>query len=228
MTTYSPLSSLGGPRDHLDRLVADILDDADECPLEGADFQEDLLKSKLSQKDAHIQETKESEAISNSYGKNGRFSSGSSSNGESRDSGFDCGISAGSLSTPSSSRRTTSSSDNLSTPTLSSASESHSPSSEKMSSDASSFGINLKNSPTYTQENDQMSTALIKEDIENLFDSSLTSTSENLKSRSSLMNQSKSRSGSISKFCLYFKLGVFKEIGMIRNKICYYQQNFTF
>ena len=27
MTTYSPLSSLGGPRDHLDRLVADILDD---------------------------------------------------------------------------------------------------------------------------------------------------------------------------------------------------------
>ena len=76
-----------------------------------------------------------------------------------------------------------------------------------MSSDANSFGINLQNSPTYTQENDQtdqMSTALIKEDIANLFDSSLTSTSENLKSRSPFMNQSKSRSGNISKFCLYF------------------------
>ena len=207
MTTYSPLSSLGGPRDHLDRLVADILDDEDECPLGGADFQEDLLKSKLNKKDDHNQEIKESEAISNSFDKNGRFSSGSSSNGESRDSGFDCGISAGSLSTPSSSRRTTSSSDNLATPTLSSASESHSPSSEKMSSDANSFGINFQNSPTYTQENDQtdqMSTALIKEDIANLFDSSLTSTSENLKSRSPFMNQSKSRSGNISRFCFYF------------------------
>ena len=178
MATYSPMSSLCGPRDQLDRLVADILDDADDCPLEETNYQEELLKPNLSQKDVRSQETKGSVVVPN-FLKNGRCSSGSSSNGDSRDSGFECGIGSGSVSTPSSSRRTTSSSDNFSTPTLSLASEAHSPSSssEKISADHNSLDVSLQISPIIKQDdryNLQKSPILIKDDIDNLLEASIT------------------------------------------------------
>ena len=125
------------------------------------------------------QEAKGSVVVLNSFSKNGRCSSGSSSNGDSRDSGFECGMSSGSVSTPSSSRRTTSSSDNFSTPTLSSASEVHSPSSssEKISSDHNSLNVSLQISPLIKQDdryNDQNSQSLIKDDIDTLLEASIT------------------------------------------------------
>ena len=87
------MSSLNGPRDHLDRLVADILnDDADECPV-GTNNQEESIKNNSSYKnDMQEQGKSVSDTIQNCFPKTGRFSSGSSSNGDSRDSGFDGGF----------------------------------------------------------------------------------------------------------------------------------------
>ena len=197
MAAYSPLSSFGAPRDHLDRLVADILDDADDCPLgENLYREEELLKSDVSQKDIRNTEAKVSEAVPNSFMKNGRCSSGSSSNGDSRDSGFECGIGSGSVSTPSSSRRTTSSSDNFSTPTLSSASEAHSPSSEKNSADNNSFNVNLQISPAIKQDedNNRNSTIFMKNEIEDLLDSSM-SAKEKMENHGRYVTQPKMGSG---------------------------------
>ena len=196
MATYGTLSSLGGPRDHLDRLVADILDDADDCPLEENLYREqELLKSDASQKDNCNSEGKVPEAVPNSFIKNGRCSSGSSSNGDSRDSGFECGIGSGSISTPSSSRRTTSSSDNFSTPTLSSASEAHSPSSEKNSVD-NSFSVNLQTSPAIKQDEDntRSSKIFMKNDIDDLLDSSM-SAKDRMENHGRYVNQPKLGSG---------------------------------
>ena len=197
MATYGTLSSLGGPRDHLDRLVADILDDADDCPLGENPYREaELLKSDASQKDICNPEGKVAEIVPNSFIKNGRCSSGSSSNGDSRDSGYECGIASGSVSTPSSSRRTTSSSDNFSTPTLSSASEAHSPSSEKNSADNNSFNVNLQTSPAIKQDedNNRSSTIFMKNEIDDLLDSSMPA-KERMENHGRYVNQPKMGSG---------------------------------
>ena len=197
MATYSPIGSLGGPRDHLDRLVADILDDADECPLEENDYQEEeLLKSNSSKKNTCDPELKVSQAIPNSFVKNGRCSSGSSSNGDSRDSGYECAIGSGSVSTPSSSRRTTSSSDNFSTPTLSSASEAHSPSSEKNSGENNSFEINLQISLAKQGKDNQNSPKFNNDEIDQLLNSSI-STGEGMENHDRYVHQQKMGAGNI-------------------------------
>ena len=183
MATFSPMNSLNGPRDHLDRLVADILDDADECPVEVSDVQEDLVKPHAAQKEEHHGKGKEvSYTLQNCFLTNGRSSSGSSSNGDSRDSGFEGGIGSGNVSTPSSSRRTTTSSDNFSTPSgMSTTSEGFSPSSssDKMVSnnfDATSE-LNLQMSPWIVQgeigPNSPKSATLINSELDNLFNAEL-------------------------------------------------------
>lgn len=156
MATYSPMNSLSGHHDHLDRLVDDILDDdIDECPVEETDDQEEeLIRTNANIKQGKVDQGKGgTESLQNCFLSNGRSSSGSSSNGDSRDSGFDGGLGSGSISTPSSSRRTTTSSDNFSTPSaMSTTSEGLSPlssSSDKIASnncDATS-DMNLHMSP---------------------------------------------------------------------------------
>ena len=156
MATYSPLNSLSGHHDHLDRLVDDILDDdIDECPVEETDDQEDeLIRTNVNIKPQKCEQGKGgNETLQACFLNNGRSSSGSSSNGDSRDSGFEGGLGSGSISTPSSSRRTTTSSDHFSTPsTMSTASEGLSPSSSSSDKIASnnceaSSDMNLQMSP---------------------------------------------------------------------------------
>jgi len=178
MATYSPMSSLNGPRDHLDRLVADILnDDADEYPGE-TNNQEEVVKTNASYKD-NIQDQGKavSDTLQHCFPKNGRFSSGSSSNGDSRDSGFDGGICSGIISTPSS-RRTTSSSDNFSTPSVMSTTSDglspSSPSSEKISNDRhSTSDISLQISPLTVEEIgfNSLKNAPLNENVDQLFNS---------------------------------------------------------
>jgi hypothetical protein len=177
MATYSPMSSLNGPRDHLDRLVADILnDDADEYPV-GSNNQKGVVKTNASYKDGIQDQGKAlSDNLPHCFLKNGRFSSGSSSNG---DSGFDGGIGSGSLSTPSSSRRTTSSSDNFSTPSVMSTTSDglspSSPTSEKISSNDhhSISDITLQISPLTVEEIgfNSLKNAPLNENVDQLFNS---------------------------------------------------------
>ena len=119
--------------DHHERhFLGNILDDPD-CLPEGLvdDHEEELVKANGDIKESgKTQKGKEgNDTLQGCFITNGRSSSGSSSNGDSRDSGFEGGLGSGSLSTPSSTRRTTTSSDTFSTPsTMSTTSEGLSPS----------------------------------------------------------------------------------------------------
>ena len=134
MATYTTMNSTNSPRDNLEHIVADILNEVEECPVQHNKYQEEeLLRSYSNRKDKINNEPKAfGDTIEGCFVTNGRSSSGSSSNGDSRDSGFD-GLGSGTISTPSSSRRVTTSSDNLSTPpAMSAVSDGLSPSSEKI------------------------------------------------------------------------------------------------
>lgn len=128
------MNSTNSPRDNLEHIVADILNEVEECPVQDNKYQEEeLMRSYSNRKDKIHNEPKAfADTIEGCFVTNGRSSSGSSSNGDSRDSGFD-GLGSGTISTPSSSRRVTTSSDNLSTPpAMSAVSDGLSPSSEKI------------------------------------------------------------------------------------------------
>ena len=141
MATYSPVNSLSGHHDHLDRLVDDILDDVDECPTEERDDHEELVRNNITLNGDHGKEVNGSRQICFLNGRSS--SSGSSSNGDSRDSGFEGGPAG--ISTPSLSRRTTTSSDNVSTPsTMSTTSEGLSPlSSDQITSNNSDMELKM-------------------------------------------------------------------------------------
>ena len=141
MATYNPVNSLSGHHDHLDRLVDDILDDVDECPTVEPDDHEELARNNVTQDVDHGKDGNGSRQICFLNGRSS--SSGSSSNGDSRDSGFEGGH--GGISTPSLSRRTTTSSDNVSTPsTMSTTSEGLSPlSSDQITSNNSDMELKM-------------------------------------------------------------------------------------
>ena len=149
--------------DHHERhFLGNILDDPD-CLPEGMvdDHEEELVKA-----NGDIKETGKTDkgkqgndTLQGCFITNGRSSSsGSSSNGDSRDSGFEGGLGSGSLSTPSSTRRTTTSSDTFSTPsTMSTTSEGLSPSGCPSSSDKIALNscdpaseLNLQKHPSLT------------------------------------------------------------------------------
>ena len=195
------MSSLNGPRDHLDRLVADILnDDADEYPV-GTNNQEEVVKTNASFKDGILEQGKAvSDTLQQCFPKNGRFSSGSSSNGDSRDSGFDGGIGSGSIATPSSSRRTTSSSDNFSTPSVMSTTSDglspSSPSSEKNSSNDhhSSTNISLQVLPLAVEDVgfNSVKNAPLNENVDQLLNSLMPTPTQILENNGIGMNHANS------------------------------------